>query len=72
MDTRILSEAGTGATQTRPDRNEELNNTEKYGTIEAKAELWCQIIRQVVALMYLLAKLNLGYLPPEAKIGKRE
>jgi hypothetical protein len=51
-----------------------LNKTVNCGTIDTKrrVELWGKLIRLVVAILYIVAELSIGYLPPEAKIGKRE
>lgn len=34
-----------------------------------RVEIWGKIIRQVVALLYLVAELQLGKVPEEIKVG---
>jgi hypothetical protein len=53
---------------------QQLNKTETCGTIDLKrrVEMWQHLIRLVLAMLYLLCEMQLGRVPEEVKVGKRD
>jgi hypothetical protein len=37
-----------------------------------KVEIWRYIIRHILSIVYLLAELNIGYIPPDLKQNKEQ